>query len=112
MLIYAIFLKWNAHFAIVLNGPFQLGKFFLHFRLIYAINSKHMLSKICLWLDSSPGPLLLEVTTASINNVGSGCGAVGRADAFDTRGPTFESSHRQLLLNIYLLWTVCRKDEK
>ena len=42
---------------------------------------------------------------------GSGCGAVGRAVAFNTRGPGFESSHRQLLLNIYLLLTVCRKDE-
>ena len=43
--------------------------------------------------------------------MGSGCGAVGRAVAYDTRGPRFESSHRQLLLNIYLLLTVCRKDE-
>ena len=43
--------------------------------------------------------------------LGSGCGAVGRAVAYDTRGPRFESSHRQLLLNIYLLLTVCRKDE-
>ena len=42
---------------------------------------------------------------------GSGCGTVGRAVAYDTRGPGFESSHRQLLLNIYLLLTVCRKDE-
>ena len=30
---------------------------------------------------------------------------------FDSRGPGFESSHRQLLLNIYLLLTVYRKDE-
>ena len=36
--------------------------------------------------------------------VGSGCGAVGRAVATDTRGLGFESSHRQLLLNIYLLF--------
>ena len=43
--------------------------------------------------------------------MGSGCGAVGRAVAYDTRGPGFESSHRQLLLNIYLLLTVCRKDK-
>ena len=43
--------------------------------------------------------------------VGSGCGAVGRAVASNTGGPKFESSHRQLLLNIYLLLTVCRKDE-
>ena len=42
---------------------------------------------------------------------GSGCGAVGGVVAYDTRGPGFESSHRQLLLNIYLLLTVCRKDE-
>ena len=39
--------------------------------------------------------------------LGSGCGAVGRAVASDTRGPGFESSHWQLLLNIYY----CRKDE-
>ena len=45
------------------------------------------------------------------DRLGSGCGAVGRAVAYDTRGPGFESSHRQLLLNIYLLLTVCRKDE-
>ena len=40
-----------------------------------------------------------------------GCGAVGREVASYTRGPRFKSSHRQLLLNIYLLLTVCRKDE-
>ena len=43
--------------------------------------------------------------------MGSGCGAVGRAVACNTRGPGFESSHQQLLLNIYLLLTVCRKDK-
>ena len=43
--------------------------------------------------------------------MGSGCGAVGRTVASETRGPRFESSHRQLLLNIYLLLTVCRKDK-
>ena len=46
-----------------------------------------------------------------LNYSGSGCGAVGRAVASYIRGPGFESSHRQLLLNIYLLLTVCRKDE-
>ena len=29
------------------------------------------------------------------NSEGSGCGSVGRAVASDTRGPRFESSHRQ-----------------
>ena len=28
-------------------------------------------------------------------NLGSGCGSVGRAVAFDTRGPRFDSSHQQ-----------------
>ena len=52
-----------------------------------------------------------EQSTVKIYWSGSGCGAVGRAVAYDTRGPGFDSSHRQLLLNIYLLLTVCRKDE-
>ena len=39
------------------------------------------------------------------------CGSVGRAVASDTRGPRFESSHRQNLLNICLLSTVYWKDE-
>ena len=43
---------------------------------------------------------------------GQWCGAVGRAVASDTRRPRFESSHWQLLLNIYILLTICRKDEK
>ena len=42
--------------------------------------------------------------------MGSGCGAVGRPVASDTRGPGFESSHRQLLLNT-IYCHVCRKDE-
>ena len=41
--------------------------------------------------------------------LGSGCGSVGRAVASDTRGPRFESSHWQNLLNIYLLSTVLKR---
>ena len=38
---------------------------------------------------------------------GSGCGSVGRAVASDTRGPRFESSHRQKFINIeQLLYAV------
>ena len=37
---------------------------------------------------------------------GSGCGSVGRAVASKTRGPRFESGHRQNLLNNCLLSTV------
>ena len=43
--------------------------------------------------------------------LGSSFGAVGRAVSSDTRGHGFESSHWQLILNNYLLLTVCRKDE-
>ena len=28
---------------------------------------------------------------------GCGCGSIGRAVAYDTRGPQFESNHRQIL---------------
>ena len=47
-------------------------------------------------------------------NMGGGCGSVGRAVASNTRGPRFESSHRQnfiFILNICLLSTVFWKDE-
>ena len=40
---------------------------------------------------------MLKTKTNSLIILGSGCGAVGRAVAYDTRGPGFESSHRQLL---------------
>ena len=46
-----------------------------------------------------------------ISQKGSGCGSVGRVVASDTRGPQFESSHRQNLLNICLLSTVYWKDK-
>ena len=38
--------------------------------------------------------------------MGNGCGSVGRAVASDTRGPRFESSHRQKFINIEHLYTV------
>ena len=39
--------------------------------------------------------------------MGSGCGSVGRAVAFDTRGPRFNSSHQQnfiehLFVNLFI----------
>ena len=40
-----------------------------------------------------------------LDRLGSGCGSVGRAVASNTRGPRFESSHRQKI-NIELLYTV------
>ena len=48
-------------------------------------------------------------TRAVVVALGSGCGSVGRAVASDTRGPRFESSHRQNLLNICLLSTVLKR---
>ena len=43
-----------------------------------------------------------EENVGKNNFKGSGCGSVGRAVASDTRGPWFESSHRQnFISNIY-----------
>ena len=61
--------------------------------------------------------LMIGVTATDLKlylSEGSGCGSVGRAVAFDTRGQRFESSHRQkfiLILNTCLLSTVHWKDE-
>ena len=47
--------------------------------------------------------------------MGSGCGSVGSAVAYDTRGPWFESSHWQkkfISLNICFMSTVYWKDKK
>ena len=44
--------------------------------------------------------------TKTIIFLGSGCGSVGRAVASNTRGPRFESSHRQKFINIEHLYTV------
>ena len=38
-----------------------------------------------------------------LSNYGSGCGSVGRAVASDTRGPQFESSHRQNFINTFTI---------
>ena len=55
----------------------------------------------------------IQKTNWSINQINykesikeSGCGSVGRAVASDTRGPRFESSHRQKFINIEHLFTV------
>ena len=44
--------------------------------------------------------------------MGSGCGAVGRVLASNSRGPGFEFSHRQLLLNINLLVEKTKRKKK
>ena len=58
--------------------------------------------------------LLLQRKAIIITAAGSGCGSVGRGVASETRGPRFESSHRQkciFILNICLMSTVFWKDE-
>ena len=46
-----------------------------------------------------------------LSQVRSGYGSVGIVVASDTRGPRFESSHWQNLLNIYLLSTVLKRQK-
>ena len=48
----------------------------------------------------------VNVFVANIVIRSSSCGSVGRAVASYTRGPWFESSHRQILLNQYFMLTV------
>ena len=43
---------------------------------------------------------------------GSGCGAVGRAVASNSRGPRFESSHRQKFIEHLLSTVFKRRKEK
>ena len=66
--------------------------------------------------DRRPNAIQLDCQKIKLtfNFLGSGCGSVGRAVASDTRGPRFESSHRQkfiFILNICLMSTVYWKDE-
>ena len=39
-----------------------------------------------------------EKMSPNMNQMGSGCGSVGRAVAFDTRDPRFDSSHQQTFI--------------
>ena len=50
-----------------------------------------------------PIPISIQRFHVADSRLGSGCGAVGRAVASDTRGPVFESSRRQLFLNIFIV---------
>ena len=41
------------------------GLFFFYFRLFYKQLTVNMFNKSCRWLDSNPGPLILEATALS-----------------------------------------------
>ena len=49
-------------------------------------------------------------STSNCNCNDSGCGTVDCEVVSETRRPRLESSHRQLLLDIYLPLIVCKKD--
>ena len=53
-------------------------------------NEQYLSSQLCLAIKWDHS-IRLKIDDA----MGSGCGSVGRAVAFDTRGPRFNSSHRQ-----------------
>ena len=58
-------------------------------------------------LLSHPWPMVTHFLYLYLRSHLSGCGSVGRAVASDTRGPRFESNHRQKFINIeQLLYTV------
>ena len=75
-------------------------------RKIFSDGHRYAILKFVYDIGSNLALILLKL--------GSGCGSVGRAVASNTRGPRFESSHRQkfiYILNICLLSTVYWKDE-
>ena len=43
--------------------------------------------------------------------MGSSCGSVGIGVTSNNRGLRLDSSHRQLLMNQYIMLSICRKDE-
>ena len=57
-------------------------------------------------LGSNPIWEVVRDLGKNVETMGSGCGSVGRAVASDSRGPRFESSHRQKFIYIELLFTV------
>ena len=56
-------------------------------------------------------PIVWFYGKATVYSQGSRGGTFDRVEASDTRGPVFESSRWQLLLNNYFLLTVWLKDE-
>ena len=55
-------------------------------------------------------PKCINCDRKSIYEKGSGCSTPDNTVASDTKGPRFESRHKQPLLDNDLLLTVCRKD--
>ena len=47
------------------------------------------------WYTERLSPVSIGGDPSKSRKLGSGCGSVGRAVAFDTRGPWFDSSRRQ-----------------
>ena len=62
---------------------------------------RYLASALREYCRSVPGCTSVGAQVKTFLTMGRGCGAVGRAVTFNTRGPRFESSHRQLLLNMY-----------
>ena len=63
-------------------------------RIIFRIKLPYFNMAACATKAHTLFPLS-KISALKINPRGSGCGSVGRAVAFDTRGPRFDSSHRQ-----------------
>ena len=70
---------------------------------VYIVFTFHKHNSVSLGLNLTMAITLLDKLLVS---KGSGCGAVGRAVAYDTRSPRFEYSHWQKFINIKHLYTV------
>ena len=70
--------------------------------------SRSRLRSNLLWLLLALESEFFDLQT--LKDMGRSSVKVDSMVASDTQGPGFRSSHRQLLLNNYLLLNVCRKD--
>ena len=80
------------------------------------MSSSHffLMSQNCIPLTSL-GSMIYNFVIFNIKSPlhgGSGCGTIDKAVDSDTKGPGFESNHRQLLLNNYLLFLEKTKIKK
>ena len=85
---------------------FKIKREYLEIRFVNISICYYIVNYLCAW----KGATIMKRRMNHFNNGTFGCGIVGRTVTSDTREPGFESRHRQLLLNVYLLWTVCWKD--
>ena len=77
----------------------------LYVLIFSLINCSHLLPWCCSTKSENLGKLLFNLNGTR----GSGCGSVGRALPYNTRGPQFETSNRKLYITLILSTVLKRR---